>query len=185
MSREDASLAAASIQGSSQQGWDWGEEPPAQCRVGRSLNQGLKGGGHVESLGFSVRAEPAHRNQGQLPNNEVLGQRVSFNHEHGRGNRSLPTAKTPFAGCRTSMGACNPRKCPIKAAQSSSSKRFVARTVHEGAGRHPFSGAPELSIRLCSLSVCFEIRWDISASCCLSCICSLVILSAACSKRIN
>ncbi len=76
----------------------WGEEPPALCRVDGSLNQGLKGGGHVESLGFSVQAEPAHRNQGQLPCYRVLGQSVTINHEHGRGNRSF--ANDQNANCR-------------------------------------------------------------------------------------
>ena len=71
-----------------QRGEDRVEKPPALCRVGWSLNQGLKGGGHMESLGFSVRAELAHQNQGQPPFSEVLGQRITFNHEHGRGNRS-------------------------------------------------------------------------------------------------
>ena len=45
-----------------QQGEDRVEEPPALCRVGWSLNQGLKGVGHMESLGFSVQAELAHQN---------------------------------------------------------------------------------------------------------------------------
>ena len=74
--------------GALQRGENWVEEPPALCRVGWSLNQGFKGGGHIESLGFSVQAELAHRNQGQPPFYEVLGQRITFNHEHGRGNRS-------------------------------------------------------------------------------------------------
>lgn len=39
----------------------------------------------IVSLGFSVQAEHAHQNQGRLPLNEVLGQRSSINHEHGRG----------------------------------------------------------------------------------------------------
>ena len=142
-------------------------------------------GGHVESLGFSVRAEPAHRNQGQLPSNEVLGQRVSFNHEHGRGNRSSSRTSMPFAECRTSMGACNRGNFPGHETRHRPSKHLPGRTVYEGAGVYPLSGGPVFSIRLYSLSVCFVIRWDISVSSCFSCICSLVILSAACSKRIN
>ncbi len=55
-------------------------------------------GRHMESLGFSVLAEPAHRNQGRLPCYEVLGQRVTFNHEHGRGYWSFGIGQT--AVCR-------------------------------------------------------------------------------------
>ena len=42
--------------------------------------------GHlIISSGFSVRAEHAHQNQGRLPFHKMLGQRISSNHEHGRG----------------------------------------------------------------------------------------------------
>lgn len=40
-------------------------------------------------LGFSVRAEPAHQNQGNHPVLLLLGQRFSSNHEHGRGGNLL------------------------------------------------------------------------------------------------
>ncbi len=44
-----------------------------------------KVGAGVVSLGFSVRAELAHQNQGKPPLYLVLRQRTSFNHEQGRG----------------------------------------------------------------------------------------------------
>ena len=60
-------------------------EPPATmpcCQVFEPL---IQSGYLLISLGFSVRAEHAHRKQGRLPSNKMLGQRISSNHEHGRG----------------------------------------------------------------------------------------------------
>ena len=55
------------------------------CQVFEPLVQS----GHLLiSLGFSERAEHAHRKQGRLPVNKMLGQRISSNHGHGRGKTS-------------------------------------------------------------------------------------------------
>ncbi len=40
------------------------------------------------SLGFSVQAEHAHQNQQRFLILKVLGQRTTFNHEHGRGRKA-------------------------------------------------------------------------------------------------
>jgi hypothetical protein len=52
------------------------------CQVFEPLGSS---GCSLVSLGFSVLAEHAHQNQRELPFMSMLGQRASYNHEHGRG----------------------------------------------------------------------------------------------------
>jgi len=64
------------------------ERTPAIMPCCQVFEPRVQSGHRLASLGFSEYSEHAHRNQGRLPFSKLLGQRISSNHEHGRGNNT-------------------------------------------------------------------------------------------------
>ena len=60
--------------------------PPALCRVGSTLNQRFKGE-PSDFFRLFCTSRTCSPKPGVAPKCEVLGQSVSPNHEHGRGNQ--------------------------------------------------------------------------------------------------
>ncbi len=72
---------------------EMGLPPPPLCRCCKAFEPYLEGGRYVASLGFSVRAEPAHRNQGNHPMFSTVGSK-SFFQSRTRQGRQLEHQKS-------------------------------------------------------------------------------------------
>ncbi len=163
--------------------WVWLISSPCTVPCWQIFEPAVQRGSHMESLGFSVQAEHAHRNQGQLPSPRCWDKVF------------LPITNT--------AGGKNRKKTAVIAIylrESQGRKRYQVNTTewynYKPVSKFTTASYPATAPLLCgdtklrfnapcNLSVLSEILSDTAASCCFNFKWSLLIFKAACSSTTN